>query len=386
MTWKNIWIIVTAFLAIGAACTLSPAHAFLGLFNNNQERVDETPTTLTENIKDEAGFKKNTKMFADIPYNDTTMEYEIYLPSDWEDMSASTEIGDDSADLNQKLLGKIGNYQGPIIGPSRPAVSIFAVELQHEITAKDWIENYILNTGAALSAPPNSQSSKSANASYVSFSGLLASDIYTKTLIYGNIAILVQASIPLSQKEGLSFLQHRIVESFKLRTPKEGSIEPSKSFTITDALKFSYPDSWQVAYPDFKDSLRLSMQLQNRNAADKIDGVIQFMAVARGPETNIKLEIQRLKDQLASAYKLNIKEMTSSTAAAVYSRFIFARQEVYAVGFSKDGPAEKELWLTALGDKDWYIFIYLITPSRANSLYTWARNTRAFDLIMQSLK
>ncbi len=166
MTKRNIWIIAVTLLSIGGPA-VSPANAFLGLFEKKEERVIETTTSLSESIKDDASFKKNTRMFADIPYNDTTMEYEIFLPTDWEDMSASTDANDDSADLNRKLLGKIGYYQGPIIGPARPFVNVYAVELEHEITAKDWVENYILNTGAALSAPATSQSSKSANASYV---------------------------------------------------------------------------------------------------------------------------------------------------------------------------------------------------------------------------
>lgn len=386
MIKRKIWIgAFVLLISLAGILSTVPAHAFLGLFEKKEFREDETQKSLTESIVDEESFKKNTKMFADIPYNDTSMEYEIYLPNDWEGVGSSNN-SDDTININRKLLGTVGAYQGPIIGSSRPVVTIYAVELEHEILASDWLENFILNTGAALQAPLDAISPKMAKASYIAFNGLLATDNLTKVLIYGNTALVVQVSSSLSVKSQFSFVQEKIINSFKLRTPKEGGIETLKTFTIGDALKFSYPDSWKIAYPDFKNSLRLSMQLQNQNSAGKMDGIIQFWTIARSSDTNIKLEIQRLKDFLVKNYKLNIVAMTSSGNAPVYSRFNFARQEVYSIGADKSAPPAKEIWLAALGDKDWYTFIYLITPTRTNSLYTWARNTRAFDLILQSLK
>lgn len=379
-----------ASLALGGMIVLlcaSPASAFLGLGGNkNAGPAESLPGSLTESIQSDEAFKKNAKKFADIPYNDTTLEFEILLPSDWEDMSAATDIANDSADLNRKLLGKIGYYQGPIVGSSRPFVNIYAVELEHEIAAKDWLENYILSSGYALQGPAETPSAKSARASYVIFIGLVAYDVMAKAIIHGNTAFLVQSGIPLNFKDPLAFTQKKALDSFRLRTPKEGSIEDMKSFTILDALKFNYPTSWTIVTPDFKDPLRLTVQLQNRNASQKIDGVVQFLTVSRGPETNIKLEISRLNDHIRLYHKVFVRKLLSTGSAPVYSRFSFARLESYAVSLTPEGSMEQELWLAALGDRDWYTFVYMITPTRANSPYSWARNTRAFDLIVQSLK
>lgn len=387
-TEKKLSALLALLMFTALLLNAGPATALLDLFksHNGTGQTGNPPGTITESIQSDDAFKKNAKKFADIPYNDTTLEFEIMLPSDWENMSAATDIANDSADLNRKLLGKIGYYQGPVIGSSRPFVNIYAVELEHEITAKEWLENYVLSGGYALQSPAEAPSAKNARASYVIFMGLLAFDVTAKVMIHGNTAILVQAGVPLNFKKALAFPQKKIVDSFRMSSPKEGGIEDMKSFTILDALKFNYPASWTIVAPDFKDPLRLTVQLQNRNIAKKIDGVVQFLAVARGADTNIKLEISRLNEHIKLYHKVFVRKMISTGSAPVYSRFVFSRQEVYSISLTEEGSAEQELWLAALGDREWYTFVYLITPTRTSSPYNWARNIRAFDLIVQSLK
>lgn len=167
-----------------------------------------------------------------------------------------------------------------------------------------------------------------------------------------------------------------------------------KGYTIVDAIKFNYPISWTPDNPDFKNMSRLSLGLQNRTrkkigarVIDTTEGYINFLTVRRSGNTSFKQELEEQKKYFSETISLDIKELTQSQKLDIPgNRFLFSRYEVYSTEYKKGNQKSPEVRFVVLGDKDWYIFIFMVTPSIIDSLSIWAHNVRCFDIIIKSIK
>ena len=128
------------------------------------------------------------------------------------------------------------------------------------------------------------------------------------------------------------------------------------------------------------------MELYSKSKGARIDGLIRFLVIRRTADTNLKKEAEDLKKYFDTFLKIDFKKLVSSNKAPVSDRFLFSRYEVYQVASKKENTADQELRLIVLGDKDWYVFAFLLTPSDVDNFYTWACNTRAFDMIVKKLR
>ena len=60
--------------------------------------------------------------------------------------------------------------------------------------------------------------------------------------------------------------------------------------------------------------------------------------------------------------------------------------EIYEVKNKQRGEVPQKLHLTVLGDKEWYIITFLLSPREDDNLYNWSRNVASFEAILQSIK
>jgi len=98
------------------------------------------------------------------------------------------------------------------------------------------------------------------------------------------------------------------------------------------------------------------------------------------------MEIEGLKKNFEDTMKIEFVRLETSRKAPVYDRFIFNRYETYEIKNKQRGVSSQKLHLVILGDKEWYIVLYLLTPREDDNLYNWARNVASFESILRSLK
>jgi len=147
----------------------------------------------------------------------------------------------------------------------------------------------------------------------------------------------------------------------------------------------------------------MSMQLYNEKKEGVLDpstarwhvpqvqGLIRFVVVKRLPTTNLKKETDDIKSFIEGPLGLEFRKWVSSTKPPVSSRFLgegrFARYEIYQVATAKKSNAiPQELRFVALGDKDWYVFALLLTPTDSENFYVWAVNTFDFDMMVKDFR
>ncbi len=374
--------VVAGLAALMVAGVATKSFALFGLFEEKKPKPVAEATV--HPIHDDKAFAKETKPYGLMPFSKAELEYEILIPKDWE----VVETMDATAETAQQILSRIAVYKSPIIGTRQAEVFIDALKLSNDISAKNWLKNYLLSSGFTPRGEIESPGVKNAAGFYVRTGdpGADSTLEYVSANISGNWILLATFSTPLPLEKYLAYLQKKIVQSFKILYPKDEPVEDQKVFTLVDSIKFSYPSSWEIIATDFRDMNRLTVHLQNKSTTAAVDGFIRFVAVRRARSTDLMAEMQEQQKYFAETMKLNVTKMQSTGKTPAYDRFLFNRYEVYDVSPKSGKGTPQEVHMAVLCDKEWYIFGYLFTPKEATNLYQWARNLQSFQEILKATK
>lgn len=335
-------------------------------------------------IHDEQTFEQLTTVHTVMPFKRADLYFTMNLPKDWQ----TEMLPDDKATLSGRIIGDIARFSSPMIGTKRIRVSVQGSYIEHEISSANWLRNYILTSGFAPEGEiiTDEKNPRRASIFFVSLDNGESFYNYITAQISGNVMMMARAQVPQNLREYAKFLQKRLVDSFSLTYPKEGPIEPQRTFMMMDAAKMSIPESWENVAQNFKDMNRLSVQLHNKNATGGVDGFIQMLGVRRNRGTNLMKEIDEVKKLLDTQFNLEVTEMESSEESIAYDRFIFNRYEIYNVESRRSGQSKQDLHLVVLGDKEWYLILFLITMREQERLYAWARNVQTLEEIVRSIR
>lgn len=376
---RKFLCLLCLFSLVGA----SPADALLeNLLGEKKEAVAEKKTYP---IQDEASFIAGTKSFHEIPFNNPRLEFDILLPKDW---ISEPLLTDASTNLGAKILTDIARFQSPLIGIHRASFTLQAVRLEHEGTAVAWLQNHISTNGYILQAPVVAENHRIAQAvfSYVD-SAFLPVDSTIRAEINGNALVLARFDIPQPLKEELSFLRTRAMQSFRLTLTTDAPVEQQVPYTLSTAIKLGYPASWTIQKADTKDILRMAFDLHRLSSKQELLGLVRFAVIRRANYTTLQRELGFLKDFFQTGLKIHFTRLIETKEIPnVSSRFLFSRLESYETESQAAGKRGQEVHLAILGDAEWYVIAYLMTPPEQNARMTWAENVRAFDVILQSIR
>lgn len=358
--------------------------AGIGSLFGGDKKPEEKKGPPQHPIHDEATFEQMTTVHTVMPFKRADLYFTMNIPKDWQ----TDLLPDEKATLSGRIIGDIARFSSPMIGTKRIRASVHGAYVEHEISAANWLRNYILTSGFApegdvIQDPKNP---RRASIFFVSLDGGESFYNYITAQLSGNVMMMARVQLPQNLRDYAKFLQKRTVDSFGLTYPKEGPIEPQRVFMMMDAAKMSLPQSWETVSQNFKDMNRLNAQLHNKNATGGVDGFIQLLAIRRHRVTNLMKEIDEVKKLLDTQFNLDVTEMQSSDKSVAYDRFLFNRYEIYNVDSRRRGQSKQDLHLVVLGDKEWYIIIFLITMREQERLYAWARNVQTLEEIVRSIR
>jgi hypothetical protein len=396
---RRIFILTTSLLLSTGFATLALSHALPGtihtrdmstpvLFNNllgGGSSGQKAPAPASQDayeISNDADFDAKTRIFAMRPFGKAEYFFNINLPDDW---AADTTSNNQSSQSSENLLGNIAHFQSPMIGTMQAFVDVQALPVKKEISAANWLKYHILSNTYTPDGEVEEINRQHANIHYVYIRDGISYYVYATVRLNGNVAMLARFEVPLPLKDYLAFIQKKSIDSFSLVYPSEENIEPTKSFTVVDSIKFSYPQSWEPAAADFKDINRLTMQLLNKNDAGTVEGLVYTLAVRREEGNSLLKEVDKLKQFFDVQMDLTFSKLVSSGKSPASDKFPFNREEVYEVESRKKGQSLQEIHLVVLGNKDWYVFMFLVTPREGERFYTWANNIQSFNDIVQSV-
>lgn len=371
--------IVFAFIAaffVSVAAAPQVAHAGLfGLFGDDNDGKSEFIVITPEN------FNEQTQEFKDVPFGTPELEYSIRLPKDWN----SRQISTDQGEINPKLLGDIARILGPPVQDIRPWFVVQVIEIDNEIRAIHWLQDYMLKNGY-VTKEEIEVSETEATSMYVFTDEGNAFVTRATAQIHGNLVIFARLAVPVLGYQILQHMQDLSMKSFKMVNPARGRIEKRRTFSMMNALRFKYPLSWMVQNANFGNTERLSVELHSQDSHGNLAGLVRFRAYLKGRDLDMKEEEKVVRKKL-SDQGINISEVLETHDPELSRRgeFKLVKQEVYTVTFDQ-AYIDQEYWLTEIEGDDFNYFIEMLTPARGEQFYDWARNIRTLELILRSIK
>jgi hypothetical protein len=381
----RIAVLAAAFVAI--ASTSAHAAFWDSWFGKKQVVAEQAPEYY---IHDDKSFEENTSSIHMRPFNSTTLEFDVRLPKNWtaEDLTKNQAGLTAQLDPDQKMVGNMAKMTSEMISVYRIELGVTAQSLKEEITAENWLKGFIFQNGYAIQGEVKSNGPYRAAVSFSSVSDQTNFFTYMTIHITGGYVFIVHCEVPLQIKNFALYVQKKVVDSLQVSYPRDQYVEGNKSYALVDSVRFTYPVSWQPVNPDFKDMTHLSVQLQDKDEDGTVTGFIRILAARRTPETNLVKEAAILKQHLSSFMKLNVNNMITSSqmSVKVNPRFMFSREEVYRATYEKESMQEPELRLAVFGDKDWYVFMYMLSPKEGDNLASWAHNMRTFQILEETMR
>lgn len=337
-------------------------------------------------------FEKKTTVFEEKPPGDSHLAYHIRLPSGWKKTEdASITYGGDGAKdqyaLSRRILGKVSKYYGP---PQIDASSFFevrALELDYEISARNWFLNYIISNAYSLEGL-QVVSDRRVEALYVLNEGGTSYIVRSIAEINGPRMILASYYLPDSHWDEEKAMQEKIVGSFEFNNPEVSKVETTHTYNYLDVLHFDYPATWRLLAPEAYSLEGMTAKIINSPDDHTISGEIELHIVSTEMDTTLAQEVQTLRDNLKQT-GLEIGDLIEVPDNYQFGDHIFFnRVEVYRAKAQQPGRRiiDHEFWLAIMVEDRYYYIVTMLTPSRDAEFYTWARNTEAFQIVIESIK
>lgn len=333
-------------------------------------------------INDDASFAKCTKSYRMMPYNKEGLEFEIFLPLNWNQDSV---LGEGS------IVGPAARYKSPNVGGQQAIVEVLVWKVEYQASARNWLKDHLISSGYSLQGEVTETSEKSASASFIDPKNV-NSDYYITVRISGSFAVTALFRRPLSLKAQLSDLEIKSLNSFTLLHPDSNSIEEEKVFSLADSVRIHYPASWKVSNKEMDVPDHHVVEIRNfkpgTTGSDAITrGYMRIAAIRRQSVTNLEAETEAMRKYFADVLNVELKKMLSTGKSDAGERFVFNRYEVYdSVSKAKILTTAEEVHLVTLGDKEWYIFAFLLTPKERDDFGLWDRNVQSFHEVIKSIK
>ncbi len=334
-------------------------------------------------------FIELTEEHKDIPYNDKSLAYSIRWPKGWE-KGEDKKVG--NFDLNTKLFTSISIFHGPPRMGGRSRLEIKAVDLQYQLTAEQWYLQYVLESGQTLEGFIV-HSERKVEALKIVMEHDTSYYVRSTILLNGRRVLMAQYYVPMFFWNDEKALQARCVQSFKELYPREDTIENMAAFQFLDIAEVKYPESWKIWAKPLKDVNKMNIKFLNvretitrwKQTQESIEGQVDATLVSSLSSDSLLREIEEYKKTLEGTGMLVGTKMYTEPELDYNENFSFAVTEVYEGIDSTNDSIDYELWFTVMVSGNYYYFITLLTPSRNESYFTWARNSQTYKIIIEGI-
>lgn len=340
-----------------------------------------------------AEFEALSQTVSETPLSDKTLAFEFRLPKSWTRLHAESE---EKTGVAGKLLGDLARYASP---PSPDVYSVFrvrAVQLDYMMSLENWMYNYILSSGYTITGIRTSSPSR-IEAEYIIQIKGAAHTVRAVAEISGNNIVLAELTVPNQNWETERNQTIWIMAGFHLTTPSKAVVEKLEKFSFLDISKFNFPKSWILNAPSVRSIERIDTAVINmRGRGDMtiiqggqdsivLDGKIDISMVAKSLGTTMTEEVSAVKTELAQK-NIHFGPLIQSLSDWTFNPIVVKSWVDVYQSQNKDGKANGyEIWVAILETSEHYYFIRLVTPGRDDNFYIWARNTKAFQIVAETL-
>ena len=329
-------------------------------------------------------FKKNTRLVKATPYGDDFLSFRVRMPREWEGNAEPAVDKEGTEGLSQRVLGPLARYQSPPNKHLRSFFTLEALHLTYEIGARNWFINYVLTNGLALEQV-GVENKRQVEAIYVEVRGDITYIVRVKIILNGPRMVVARYFVPQELYEEEYVQQAQVIDSFMLTNREEVGVEKLEIYGFLDQSFFDYPISWALNAPAVRSIDRMKAMLYHSTVKGKLDGQINIYLTNKMTDTTRAKEIEfyREKFQIEN-YELG--GFIESPNIEYHKDMIFGATQVYEMTPQVAHMFDYELWVTVLEGEEYFYIISLLSPSRNEEFYTWARNVEAFKLVVKGMR
>ena len=282
------------------------------------------------------------------------------------------------------LLGPIARYTGPanILAPSR--LEIFAMQMKHDITTRNWFLNFILSHNYTLTGMQHVSDNR-VDAEYVLIEKGITYVVRTAAISNGSRMILISYYVPEQFWEKEKGFQQQTIDSFKFLNPEKTKIDDKRTHGFLDLVKFTYPVAWKLIAPNIYSMDNMTAKLLYSIDEKTLDGEIDISLISTELDTTLMKEVEYLRQDLKKRGFNTGKALDTMGTYTFSDKITFSRVEAYEVSGSKKDYIDYEYWLAIMVEDRYYYIVTMLTPGRGADFYKWARNTETFSAVIQSL-
>jgi len=371
---------VIGFVLVGG---INTAHA-QKIIQTMKKPMPELP------VIDEEKFNNSSTLHNYVPFNDENLSYSVRLPKNWSKRDTTALSG---FSINNKVLGEVDRYYGPARLGERSYFTIKAVEIDYKLTAEQWMMLYMLENGYALQGVRTISDSR-VEVLYVLLDRNITYVVSAVAQLNGNRMIFAQYAAPSIAWKEESGTSQKVIQSFALNNIDDGFVEPMVPYQFLDIAQVQYPDSWELKAKPLRNMDRMSISLFNVQAKNEFtskkilkgqmeahlfseyvveedidDEVANFLQEASVNQLLIDDEIEEITDLRPKEEGFEVIQIKSFNAID-----------------KAQSASNYEYWLAVLYSGEYYYFLSLLTPSRDNNYYDWARNTQTFRVLVENTK
>ena len=380
---RNFLCVLIAITAAGGIAT--PAFS-AGLDLKGVPAVKEFPPIAAADIK--AKMKKSKEIK---PYNLDELSYEILLPKDWTDSIQQAPVtgANDKNFLSNNVLSMVAKYVGPPKNLVRSHLTIEALQLPYDISARNWLVNYVVRNGFTMSAMTE-KSPYEIEARYVQFDRDQTYAVRVRALINGPKLILVRYYLPQENEKEEEALQGQIVSSFRLLNMGQQGVEKLEEYGFLDQSFFNYPASWELKERNILSIERMSALLfqskRDENDVVTLDGHIKINVISKLLKTTLAQEIETFRSNLVIK-DYSVGKLIETISYKYHPTIKSGKAQIYQLVPSQPNTMQYYEFLVAVMEgADYYYIVSMISPSRDIDFYTWAQNIEVARIIVESVR
>lgn len=282
------------------------------------------------------------------------------------------------------LLGPIAKYVGPanIIAPAR--FEIFAMQMSHDVTAKNWFLNYVLSNNYTLTGLDQINEQR-VDGEYVLNEKGITYIVRTAAISNGARMVLASYFVPEQFWDKAKEWQQMSIDSFQFLNPEVTVIDNKRTHGFLDLVKFSHPETWNLIAPSVYAVDHMTAKLIYSVDTKTLDGEIDIDLISTELDTNLMKEVEFVRQDLKKKGFSIGKVLEVNSKFNFDKKITFNRVEAYEVSGDQKEFIDYEFWLAIMVEDRYYYIVTMLTPGRMAEFYKWARNTETFALVIESM-
>lgn len=344
--------------------------------------MDEFPPLPRVGTMSDEEFLQTSEVLEVKPKGESHLAFKLSVPRSW-------GVNDDEGGSNEyvfsrNIIGELVRIYSPPLMEYRSRITVEAVDLEHKVTAMNWFIYYAYVNGYAIQGVEEVVPGRIV-AQYVIVEGDVAYTVRAVAEYSAKKMVIVKYYVPNRFEGKFKPLQERVIDSFVLQDPDKEFYEPVGTFSFLGIVKFDYPIDWELRTISVRDILRLHAYVVDISNGS-FHGRMDVYAINK-EETDFEEEFEKIQGKLSDS-NLEIGDFVEEITGYEFEKSIInSNINVYKTKNPDGRDAKYEYWQAVLeGDRDYSYVATMITLSREDGFYSWARNIEVFRDFAISIK